>query len=161
MEDVDALIDADEKAKIWRSDGDPLFAIRVAYQVPVEVAPPGAAGPDTVFPYTFEDALAFENIAFFAASEGCGLVRKFREAIEAGGGAAAIGNRMYQALKVGKKAEFALDVLESDGFDGFVVPRYIAEGLDWLLVQLKKKQIEILPEIKLAELKAAQLEQVA
>src|SRR5690606_6927062 len=130
MDDVDALIEADDKAKTKRSDGDPLFAVRVAYQMPVEVTPPGAAGPDTAFPYTFEDALAFENFAFFATLEGSGLVRKFREAIEAGGGAAAIGSRMYKDLKNGKKAEFALDVLEADGFDGLVVPRYIAEGLE-------------------------------
>lgn len=158
MDDVDALIEADDKAKTRRSDGDPLFAVRVAYQVPVEVTPHGAAGPDTAFPYTFEDALAFENIAFFAAFEGGGLVRKFREAIEAGGGAAAIGSRMYQALKDGKKAEFALDVLEADGFDGLVVPRYIAEGLEWLLAQLRKKQAEILTEIKLSEPNAPQSE---
>ncbi|VFR21258.1 pathogenesis related protein [plant metagenome] len=161
MDDVDALIDADDKAKTRRSDGDPLFAVRVAYQVPVKVTPPGVAAPDTAFPYTFEDALVFENIAFFAAFEGAGLVRKFREAIEAGGGAAAIGSRMYQALKDGKKAEFALDVLEAEGFDGLVVPRYIAEGLEWLLAQLKKKQAEILPEIRLAEPNASQPEQVA
>lgn len=160
-DDADALIDADDTAKIQRSDGDPLFAVRVAYQVPVEVTLPGAAGPDTAFPYTFEDALAFENIAFFAAIEGGGLVRKFRAAIEAGGGAAAIGSRMYHALKDGKKAEFALDVLETEGFDGLVVPRYIAEALEWLLAQLKKKQVEILPEIKLAEANAPQPEQVA
>ena len=161
MDDVDALIDADDKAKTQRSDGDPLFAVRVAYQVPVEVTPPGAAGPDTAFPYTFEDALAFENIAFFAALQGTGLVRKFRAAIEAGGGAAAIGSRIYQALKDGKKAEFALDVLEAEGFDDLVVPRYIAEGLEWLLAQLKKKQVEILPEIELAEPNALQPEHVA
>lgn len=161
MDDVDALIDADGQAKTRRSDGDPLFAVRVAYQEPVEVTNPEAAGPDTAFPYTFEDALAFENIAFFAAFEGGGLVRKFREAIEAGGGAAAIGSRMYQALKDGKKAEFALDVLEADGFDGLVVPRYMAEGLEWLLAQLKKKQAEILPEIKLSVPNAPQPDQVA
>lgn len=161
MDDVDALIDADDKAKTRRFDGDPLFAVRVAYQVPVEVTPPGAVGPETAFPYTFEDALAFENIAFFAVLDGTGLVRKFREAIKAGGGGATIGGRMYQALKEGKKAEFALDVLEAEGFDDLAVPRYIAEGLAWLLAQLKKKQAEILPEIELVEPNAPQPEQVA
>ncbi len=58
---------------------------------------------------------------------------------------------MYQALKDGKKAEFALDVLEAENFDGLVIPRYIAEGLEWLLAQLKKKQAEVLPKIVLAE----------
>ena len=60
-------------------------------------------------------------------------------------GAAAIGERMYRALRSGKKAEFALDVIETKKFDDIVVPRYIAEGLEWLLAQLKKKQVEILP----------------
>lgn len=161
MDDVDALINADDEAKTRRSNGDPLFAVRVAYQVPVEVTLPGAAGPDTAFPYTFEDALAFENIAFFAALQGTGLVRKFGAAIEAGGAAATIGSRMYLELKHGKKAEFALDVLEAEGFDDLIVPRYIAEGLEWLLAQLKKKQVEILPDIERAEPSAMQPEQAA
>ena len=55
---------------------------------------------------------------------------------------------MYLALKNGKKAEFALDVMEVENFDTIVVPRYIAEGLEWLLAQLKKKQVEILPLVK-------------
>lgn len=163
-DDVDALIDADEKSKTLRVDTDQLFAVRVAYQVPLEVTPPGAAGPEIAFPYTFEDAFAFENLAFFAEFEGTGLVRKFKTAIEAGGGAAAIGGKMYRDLKDGKKAEFALDVLEAEGFDDLVVPRYIAEGLEWLLAQLKKKQAEILPAIELvetAEPEAPQPEQVA
>ncbi|ORE86870.1 hypothetical protein ATO7_07517 [Oceanococcus atlanticus] len=159
-DEVDALIDADDDAKTRRSDGDPLFAVRVAYQVPLEVTPPGAGGPDTAFPYTFEDALAFENIRFFAELDGTGLVRKFREAIEAGGGVAAIGNLMYEALKNGKKAEFALDVLEADGFDDLVVPRYIAAGLEWLLAQLKKKQVEILSEVELSQPNVPQPERV-
>jgi hypothetical protein len=55
---------------------------------------------------------------------------------------------MYRALKNGKKAEFALDVMEVENFDAIAVPRYIAEGLEWLLAQLKKKQVEVLPLIK-------------
>jgi hypothetical protein len=74
-------------------------------------------------------------------------VRKFRDAITAGGGATVIGEQMYLALKKGKKAEFALDVLEIEKFDDIVVPGYIAEGLEWLLKQLKKKQVEILPPV--------------
>ena len=117
----------------------------------MEVTPPGAVGPETALPYTFEDAFALENIAFFAVLDGTGLVRKFREAIVAGGGASAVGGRMYQALRDGKKAEFALDVLEAEGFDDLDVPRYIAQGLEWLLAQLKKRQAEVLPEIELVE----------
>jgi hypothetical protein len=44
--------------------------------------------------------------------------------------------------------EFALDVIEAEAFDDLTVPRYIAEGLEWLLAQLKKKRVEILPKIE-------------
>ena len=125
--------------------------MRAAYQTPLVVTAPGTAEPETAYPYTFEDALAFENLALFSALDGTGLVRKFRDAITAGGGATAIGERMYLALKSGKKAEFALDVLEIEKFDDIVVPGYIAGGLEWLLMQLKKKQVEILPQEEQAE----------
>lgn len=159
VEDVDALMDADAAAKTLRVDGDPLFAVRVAYQTPLAVTSPGSAESEMAYPYTFEDALAFENLAFFSALDGTGLVRKFRDAITAGGGATAIGEGMYSALRNGKKAEFALDVLEVEKFDDIVVPGYIAEGLDWLLKQLKKKQVEILPKEEQAE-QSEQAEQV-
>ncbi|WP_406867884.1 ATP-dependent nuclease [Paraburkholderia fungorum] len=142
IEDVDALMDADAADKTLRADGDPLFAVRVAYQTPLAVTPPGAVEPEIAYPYTFEDALAFENLAYFSALDGAGLVRKFREAITTGAGVTAIGERMYQALRNGKKAEFALDILDVEKFDDIAVPSYIAEGLEWLLKQLKK-QVEI------------------
>lgn len=151
VDDVDALMDADAAAKTLRVAGDPLFAVRAAYQTPLVVTVPGSAEPETAYPYTFEDALVFENLALFSALNGTGLVRKFRDAIMAGGGATAIGKSMYDALKNGKKAEFALDVLEIETFDDIAVPSYIAEGLEWLLQQLKKKQVEILPQKKHGE----------
>lgn len=143
--EVDDLADADAMAKTLQKEGDPLFAVRAAYQTPFDVVMPGSARREMVFPYTFEDALVFENLALFSTLEGSGLVRKFREAIAEGGGLTAIGNRLYAALKSGKKAEFALAVLESEKFDEVAVPRYIAEGLEWLLKQLKDRQIEVLP----------------
>jgi len=149
-DDVDTLLDAPVASKIQSQPEDQLFAVRVAYQTPLTVTLPGADAPEIALPYTFEDALVFENSAFFAALKGTGLVRKFSDAIEAGGGAAAIGEQMYLALKNGKKAEFALDVIEAEGFNDLVVPRYIAEGLEWLLLQLKKKRVEILPKVEFA-----------
>jgi predicted ATP-dependent endonuclease of OLD family len=144
LEDIDALMAATADAKSLGDSGDRLFAVRAAYQTPVEVTSPGAAQSEVAYPYTFEDALVFENLELFRTLEGNGLVRKFRDAIIANGGVAAIGGRMHDALKSGKKAEFALDVLEVEKFDAIVVPKYIAEGLEWLLDQLKKKQVEIL-----------------
>jgi len=148
LDDVDELMQVDGAAKTLHEDDDPLFAVRAAYQIPMGLTSPGIVGPEVAYPYTFEDALAFDNLSFFAELDGTGLVRKFRDAIADGGGAAAIGGKMYNALKNGKKAEFALDVMEVENFDTIVVPRYIAEGLEWLLAQLKKKQVEILPLVK-------------
>jgi len=144
LDDVDALLAASPADKTLADAGDTLFSVRAAYQTPVIVTMPGAAATETVYPYTFEDALVFENVDFFAAFAGTGLSAKFRNAISAGGGAAAVGANMYNALKDGKKAEFALDVLMAVNFNDLKVPKYIVEGLEWLLEQLKKKQVEIL-----------------
>lgn len=152
LTDVDALIAADAATKTLEAAEDALFAVRAAYQMPIAVTVPGTVAAETAYPYTFEDALAFENLGFFASLAGHGLVRKFRDAIEAGGGVQAIGQKMYEALRDGKKAEFALDVILAEGFDALTVPRYIAEGLEWLQDRLKKKQAEILP---VAEVPAA------
>jgi hypothetical protein len=73
------------------------------------------------------------------------VAAKFRNAIAAGGGVAAIGAAMFEALKTSKKAEFALDIPYAETFETLTVPRYIAEGLIWLQERLKKKQIEVLP----------------
>ncbi|MEA3642657.1 MAG: AAA family ATPase, partial [Lamprobacter sp.] len=153
VDDVDTLMDADAEFKTHAGDGEPLFAVRVAYQTPLAVTAPWSKGPETAYPYTFEDALAFENLTFFSALEGSGLVRKFRETITSGGGATKIGNEMYVALtsKNAKKAEFALNVLDVEKFNDIVVPGYIAEGLKWLLQQLEKKQVEVLPQEGSAE----------
>lgn len=139
-----AAIGATPAAKTITNAGDTLFAVRAAYQTPVEVTMPGSTAKETAYPYTFEDALVFENVDFFAAFAGPGLNAKFRTAIATGGGATAVGASMCAALKDGKKAEFALDVLMADNFNDLKVPQYIAEGLEWLMEQMKKKQVEIL-----------------
>lgn len=144
LDDIDELIVATPADKTFMDAGDTLFAVRVAYQTPVEVTMPGSAAKETAYPYTFEDALVFENLDFFSAFAGPGLNAKFRNAIATGGGATAVGASLFTALKDGKKAEFALDVLMADNFDDLKVPRYIAEGLEWLLEQMKNKQVEIL-----------------
>lgn len=124
---------------------DGLFAVRVAYQTPIQITSPATGAVETAFPYTFEDALALENMAFFSSLEGHGLVRKFRDAIADNDDAGAISKAMYEALRNGKKAEFALDVILAEQFDTLTVPSYIADGLEWLELRLTKKQAEILP----------------
>lgn len=139
--EVDALYGA-TAAKV--STVDPLFSVRVAYQTPVNVTLPNGHGEETAYPYTFEDALAFENLEFFAELNGTGLVAKFKEAL-AKDNAKDAGSVMFNALRNGKKAEFALDIIDEERFDTLHVPLYIKEGLEWLEAQLKKRQVDILP----------------
>lgn len=143
---ADALFDADAAKKVKRYDD--LFGVRVAYQYPLNVTRPGATKAEMAYPYTFEDALVFENLEVFSKLPGIGLIRKFREAITTQPDMSAIGAEMFDALKDGRKAEFALDILASDQFETLAVPRYIAEGLAWLEEQLKAKQVDILPATK-------------
>lgn len=141
---IDDLLDADVSAKTLGVDYDPLFSVRVAYQTPLEVSLPGSDERESTYPSTFEDALVLENLAFFERLEGAGLVRKFREAIGAGGAPRDVAARLYESLEGGRKAEFALSVLQSDEFLALSVPTYIAEGLGWLNEQLQRKQLETL-----------------
>jgi hypothetical protein len=142
---IDDLWAAEPVERTLEGDEDPLFAVRAAYQLPIELKMPGSPDDDKAYPYTFEDALAFENLEFFKTLEGYGLVAKFRKAIEDGGNASVVGDKFFQDLRTGKKAEFALDVLNSEKFDTLKVPTYIADGLTWLEERLQKKQVEILP----------------
>ncbi len=141
--DVDTLFDADETSKIAKHDE--LFGVRVAYQSPFKVTRPGSTVEEMAYPYTFEDAFAFENLDVISKLPGNGLIRKFREAITSQPDVATIGREFFEALKFGKKAEFALEVIAEGQFESLAVPRYIGEGLAWLETQLKKKQVEILP----------------
>lgn len=145
---IDALWAATPAERTLEFVGDPLFAVRAAYQLPVEVMPPNAAVSETAYPYTFEDALVFENLSFFSSLPGHGLAAKLRDVIAAGGSAATLGEAMFHVLKSGKKAEFALDVLNAEAFESLTVPLYIAEGLAWLQERLAKKQVDILPSVE-------------
>ena len=82
---------------------DPLFAVRAAYQVPIKVNVQGAIRPETAYPYTFEDALAFENLEFFGELDGNGLVKKFRDAIKDEADIPTIGEKLFEALKQGRR----------------------------------------------------------
>ena len=126
--------------------GDEMHEVRVAYQMPVHVTWPNAdSAPQTAFPYTFEDALAFANLAVFKDLKGAGLVGRFRDAIAASNDVTVIGRAFFEALrKHADKGGFALNVMDADAFDTLAAPGYIAEGLAWLEAQLKRRQIEVL-----------------
>lgn len=140
---IDELL-ATDVSKILK--GDEMHEVCIAYQTPIQVIwPVDATTPQAAFPYTFEDALAFENMSFFSELEGAGLVKKFREIITGSADMTEIGKQLFQALRNNAdKGSFALNVLCGKDFDTLKVPGYIAEGLKWLEAQLKKKQIELL-----------------
>ncbi len=139
---VDALLDASLSKVIPH---DALYAVRVAYQTPVKVCwLPHGHFEQTALPYTFEDALVFENLEFFSTLDGIGLVKKFRNGIADSNNVSEIAKDLFDALREGTKAEFALHVLGAEGFEKLKTPDYIAEGLRWLEEQLTKKQVEFL-----------------
>lgn len=142
---VDDLLGATHEQKTH--EGDQLFAVRVAYQLPISVPMNNSKENEEALPSTFEDALVFENTEFFSKLDGHGLVKKFRDVINEKKGAPATATSMFEALREGNKAEFSLDVLLSDEFQKLKCPMYISEGLIWLEDRLKKKQVDVLPTI--------------
>lgn len=148
LDDVDALYAVADGEKVV--SGDQLFAVRVAYQTPVQILKDDGKTMEEALPSTFEDALVFENISFFRELEGNGLVRKFADAVTNTKGAEAIGKELFDALREGNKAEFSLDVIASANFEKLKCPTYIGGGLTWLEDRLKAKQVDVLPEEKMA-----------
>lgn len=140
---VDDLYAAGPDKKIKKVDE--LFSVRVAYQTPLIITVPTTGKEEKACPYTFEDALAFENFGFFKVLKGAGLAAVFRKSIKNDTTAARIGQAMFSALRR-KKAEFALDIISAEKFDELKVPTYIREGLEWLTEQLDRNQRETLPE---------------
>lgn len=146
LTNIDALLDLSADQKICDDDGH-LFAVRVAYQIPRMIALVDGAPPTEALPYTFEDALVFDNRSFFAGLSGTGLAAKFSKALKEKTTVDELGKALFDDLRKGNKAEFALNVISSPDFDTITVPTYIAESLEWLEARLRKKQTEILPSL--------------
>lgn len=144
--EVDDLLAATHEQKTC--EVDQLFAVRVAYQLPISIPKKDSKEMEEALPSTFEDALVFENMEFFSKLDGHGLVKKFRDAINEQTGTTATAKSMFEVLRDGNKAEFSLDVLLSDEFEKLKCPEYISEGLIWLEDRLKKKQVDVLPNIE-------------
>jgi predicted ATP-dependent endonuclease of OLD family len=136
---VDELFDLSEENKELK-DGH-FFAVRVAYQKPVTVTLNGQ--PGEALPYTFEDALVFQNLDTFKAVDGTGLIGGFYSDLSAHAGLPELGKALFDRLNAGAdKAGFALDLLTLEKFKELKVPNYIHEGLSWLEKQIKQKQEE-------------------
>lgn len=113
------------------------FSVRVAYQYPLNILMV-PDGPDVeAVPYTFEDALVFENLTLFKSLKRNGLIRKFRDAINNKKTIVELAQQFFTDLRTGKKAEFALEIIYLEDLKELKVPTYIKEGLSWLENQLK------------------------
>lgn len=136
--DLDKLITLEEKSKISET-----FPNRVAYQTALDhVAKP--AGARRLIPYTFEDALALENLSVFKKLTGNGLLGEVVAASQKAD-IFEVSEDMYNAVtKSGAiKAEFGLELLFLEDPKSLKVPKYIADGLEWLSDQLSAKQKDI------------------
>lgn len=125
LKDIDDLIELKSESKL-SEDGK----IRVAYQNIVEIEKPQKQTKN-VIPYTFEDALVYQNIDIFKNLEGTGLIKKLKEALELDD-VVECSEAMFEALREGKKAEFALELLFLQEPSELITPSYIEEGLQWI-----------------------------
>lgn len=140
--DVDTLLDLHEEQKT--QEVDELFAIRVSYQIPVKIRLSNVEGDTEALPNTFEDSLVLTNVDHFATKQGRGLTKLFAKALRESITADDLGQALFDALRDGDKAEFALQVLGDPDFAKVAVPEYIREGLVWLEAKLRKKSKELL-----------------
>jgi predicted ATP-dependent endonuclease of OLD family len=129
LEKIDDLLNLADDKKMKQADS--LFAIRVAYQTPVKIGEPAIE----YLPSTFEDALVFANHELFKTLEGDGLIAEFKAAVN--GDQKQMAQALFDSLRVGKKAEFALDILQIKDTETLAVPDYIKTGLIWLDEQMK------------------------
>jgi predicted ATP-dependent endonuclease of OLD family len=118
------------------------YGIRVAYQQPVLMSLTNGSPAAEILPNTFEDCLVYENQVLFAKLCGNGLIKKFKEALNNSVDLDALAQSAQDALKSGIKAEFALDLLYSNQINELKVPKYIHDGLIWLVEQLERKEAD-------------------
>lgn len=132
-EQIDDLLplSREEKIKYMDEIGSP-FRIRFAYQTEIEIGKENSGRPFSVYPTTFEDALALENPIFFSSLEGKGLTKEFRQAFPDGKITDHTAKNLFEALRKGGKSELMLDILSADKFSELKIPSYIYEGLEEL-----------------------------
>lgn len=130
INEFDSLIDLETEKKISENT-----QIRIAYQTAIKI------GKEEIFPYTFEDSLAFSNMEFFKALDGNGLIRKIREGFNTTDSLKDKSKKLYEDIEGGSrlKAGFALELLFLKDPKGLAVPAYMDEGLKWLEAKLETK----------------------
>ncbi|MEN6520059.1 MAG: AAA family ATPase [Armatimonadota bacterium] len=132
---IDALLDLKPEEKIKEYNDS---RVRASYQYPITIKLKDKN--EEALPYTFEDALIFENLETFRELEGTGLIAKCKQAIVNASTVSGLGTKLFNELGTAKKAEFALELLFLQDPNALKVPTYIAGGLSWLEQQLDSEQ---------------------
>ncbi len=149
-EKLDDLLDIKPDDKVLQYSS-PSFAVRVAYQIPIQIVLSPKKTAAEALATTFEDSLVFENLALFKSLDGVGLIKRFKDAIATHTDAAALGSELFAALRNGDKAAFALDLLSLEKEPAeFNAPKYIGEGLEWLQKQVTRQQQDVLAPVVVA-----------
>jgi predicted ATP-dependent endonuclease of OLD family len=141
---LDDLLGLNASDKVKTNPDVPFFSIRVAYQIPCNVACKEDSTPAEALARTFEDSLALENLSLFRDLEGEGMIALFRNAIRNSSEPVALGAAIFAAMRDREKAVFALDLLSLEAPKELKIPEYINEGLLWLEGQLKRKHESLL-----------------
>jgi len=139
-DDLDELLAKSAAEKVKEYPGESL-SVRVAYQSPVNITFKSASSE--ALANTFEDALVYENLDLFTGFDGGGLGAKFRAAIASSTTLPDLAAELTKQLKVGGKAELALELLELSDARALKPPTYIQEGLEWLTQRLRQDQTEL------------------
>ena len=137
VEDLDTLLDKKPEEIVLNDPSG--YGIRVAYQQPISAKFKSKEDKEALA-NTFEDALVYENLALFQKMEGTGLMGRIRKSLDAATDLDDLAPRMLADLAKGGKAEFTMDLLDSDEIETMKVPAYIDSGLLWLAAQLKRKE---------------------
>lgn len=146
-ESLDTLLDTAEANLASEANA---VGVRVAYQQPVKVKYKSATEAEALA-NTFEDALVYQNLEFFEAMAGAGLAGQLRAAIQSSADISELSAKVKDALSKGGKAEFAMNLLESENLDRLVLPAYIDSGLRWLITQLKRKEDDVAGKLPIVE----------
>jgi predicted ATP-dependent endonuclease of OLD family len=159
---LDELLDFPSNDKV-KTYSNPSFSIRVAYQTPVKVSFKGKE--EIALATTFEDSLVFENLELFKKLVGEGMTTKFKEAVNLSPDIQTLEQALFEILRDGDKAEFALELLISEkrnvlpngaaeetdaALENLKTPFYIQEGLTWLQSQLVTKKVELIASVAVA-----------
>ncbi len=146
IESLDTLFD--KKGDELAVKGTHGASVRVAFQQPVTAT---LRSTETeLLANTFEDALLYENLAAFQAQDGTGLWGRLHDAANHATTALELGEKVKAAFKDGGKAQFAMDLLDSEEIATLTVPAYIDAGLQWLIQQLKQRNAGIVGGSQLA-----------